>query len=154
MDIEEIREQPEKAAKLLVEIDWNIAPLVKALWEFGITTDSSCEGHLRKDSCPYPFVIIGPSCNRFSPELLKKLIIALGLWNGGEELAITRDYEWVLMPYHVIHHKERKNDYYSLRLQPAEKNRQRDPKLLKKLQHSAKELGSFLSGFALSSLGY
>ena len=104
MDVELKRQMLEEAIGR-GEVDEKILPLVKALWQAGITTASSCEGHIDIDRCcsSYPFILIGfwYSPEEIPNEILKKLFLLLGLWNGGTEPMTSRQ-EWILVPRWVI----------------------------------------------------
>jgi len=109
------------------KLEENIAPLVQALWELGIPTASSCEGHAKGGSTSHPFVLIGfwgsPHQEELHPDILKKLILILGLWNGGIEPMTTRT-KWILFPRYVI--KKNETQDISMFLQPENVNPRHD----------------------------
>ena len=135
------------------EIEEYILPLVQALWQIGIPTASSCHGHTRSEhqpSSPHPFVYLGfwNSHKELPAEMLHKLVILLGLWNGGSEPSLIKRHgfvikrtEWILSPRFVI---TTNGQYLTLHLQPEDANPEGDANTLVWLRLSAVNLADFL----------
>ena len=111
------------------EFEPRIRKLVRALHNMGIWTEDSCEGHLDPNRSSHPYVILCPTA---FPNFFK----FLGEWNWNR-----RGREWIIQPRGPLGEGWPNSFLY---LQPWERNPQRDPAILRKLQQEAEELAEFL----------
>jgi hypothetical protein len=114
------------------ELDPKVALLVRVLNEkVGLTTISSCQGHIGRSLYCCPEVIIGIFRNASAASKIRRLIAQWNNSSGKRWILTTLDGDDEERPL-------------LLYLRPEEKNYRQSSKILLKLQEEAEELAKFL----------